>query len=75
MSQSEPEAGNGNVNTVYFIHQARRNTQISHTEFVFLRLTSTRLQMFTLSFQLRMVFVKKIYFYKLAFSFKRYPLM
>ena len=32
---SEPEPGNGNVNTVYFVNQARRNTRISHTEFVY----------------------------------------
>ena len=31
---SEPEPGNGNVNTVYFVNQARRNTRISRTEFV-----------------------------------------
>ena len=30
---SEPESGNGNVNTVNFVNQARGNTQISHTEF------------------------------------------
>ena len=39
--KSEPEPGNGNVNTVYFVHQARENT------WVCLRWTSTRLQMFT----------------------------
>ena len=33
--ESEPEPGNGNVNTVYFVNQARGNTQISHTEFVY----------------------------------------
>ena len=30
---SEPELGNGNVNTVYFVNQAKGNTQIGHTEF------------------------------------------
>ena len=39
--KSEPEPGNGNVNTVYFVHQARGNTRVC------LRWTSTRLQMFT----------------------------
>ena len=32
---SEPESGNGNVNTVYFVNQARGNTRISCTEFVY----------------------------------------
>ena len=32
---SGPESGNGNGNTVYFVNQARGNTQISHTEFVY----------------------------------------
>ena len=36
---SEPESGNGNVNTVYFVtargNQARENTRISRTEFVY----------------------------------------
>ena len=31
---SEPESGNGNVNTVYFVNQTRGNTRISRTEFV-----------------------------------------
>ena len=39
--KSEPEPGNGNVNTVYVVHQARGNT------WVCLRWTSRRLQMFT----------------------------
>ena len=29
--KSEPEPGNGNVNTVYFVNQARGNTRISRT--------------------------------------------
>ena len=29
--RSEPESGKGNVNTVYFVNQAMRNTQISRT--------------------------------------------
>ena len=32
---SKPESGNGNVNTVYFVNQARENTRISRTEFVY----------------------------------------
>ena len=32
---SEPESGNGNVNTVCFVNQARGNTLISRTEFVY----------------------------------------
>ena len=32
---SEPESGNRNVNAVYFINQARGNTRISRTEFVY----------------------------------------
>ena len=32
---SEPESGNGNVNTVYFVNQTRGNTRISRTEFVY----------------------------------------
>ena len=34
---SEPEPGNGNVNTVYmyFVNQARGNTRISRTDFVY----------------------------------------
>ena len=31
--KSEPDPGNGNVNTVYFVNQARGNTRISRTEF------------------------------------------
>ena len=33
--KSEPESSNRNVNTVYFIHQAKWNTEISHTEFAY----------------------------------------
>ena len=33
--KSEPEPRNGNVNTVYFNNQARRNSRISRTEFVY----------------------------------------
>ena len=34
ISQSKPKPGNGNVNTVYFVIQARGNTRISRTAFV-----------------------------------------
>ena len=30
-----PESGNGNVNTLYFVNQARGNNRISRTEFVY----------------------------------------
>ena len=33
--KSEPEPGNGNVNTVCFVNQARGNTRISRMEFVY----------------------------------------
>ena len=33
--KSEPEPGNGNVNTVSFVTQARGNTRISRMEFVY----------------------------------------
>ena len=35
LHKSEPEPGNGNLNTVYFVNQARGNTRISRTEFVY----------------------------------------
>ena len=43
--KGEPEPRKGNVNTVYFINQARTNTQISCTEFIYDE--SMRLQMVT----------------------------
>ena len=59
--KSEPEPGNGNVNTVYFVKQARGNTQISHMEFVYaMNEHAIAKLMFTpLSFLLRM-FVNNI---------------
>ena len=33
--KSEPEPGNGNANTVYFVTQVRGNTRISRMEFVY----------------------------------------
>ena len=33
--KSEPEPGNGNVDTLYFVNQATGNTRISRTEFVY----------------------------------------
>ena len=43
--KSEPEPRNGDVNTVYFINQARGNTRINNTEFIYDE--SMRLQMVT----------------------------
>ena len=43
--EGEPEPRKGNVNTVYFINQARANTQISRMEFMYDE--SMRLQMVT----------------------------
>ena len=57
----EPEPRKGNVNTVHFINQARANTRISRTEFIYDE--SMRLQMvyyLHLSFLLRIMFVKNI---------------
>ena len=46
--KSEPELRNGNVNTVYFYNnQARGNSRISRTEFVYTMNASTRWQIFT----------------------------
>ena len=59
---SEPESGNGNVNTVYSVNQARGNTLISRTEFVY-------------DEQARDCKCLLIYFYKLAFALKHYKLM
>ena len=55
--KGEPEPGNGNVNTVYFVNQAR----VGRTEFVY-AINEARLQICTqlyFSFLLRM-FVKNI---------------
>ena len=57
--KDEPEPRNGNVNTVYFINQARGNTRISRTQFIYRE--SMRLQNYGylhLSFLLRRMFVK-----------------
>ena len=43
--KGEPEPRKGNVNTVYFINQARANARISRTEFIYDE--SIRLQMVT----------------------------
>ena len=64
--KGEPEPRKRNVNTVYFINQARANTRISRIEFIYDE--SMRLQMATnyangylyLSFLLRIMFVKNI---------------
>ena len=74
---SEPEPGNRNVNTVYFVHQARGNARISRTKFS-LRNERARdckclLSYIWASFFNRMLV--KIYFYKLAFALKHYKSM
>ena len=59
--KSDPEPGNRNVDTVYFVNQARGNTRISRTELVY-TMNEHAIAMFTqlyLSFLLRM-FVKNI---------------
>ena len=33
--KSEPEPGNGNINTVYFVNQGRGNSRIRCSEFVY----------------------------------------
>ena len=43
--KGEPEPQKGNVNTVFFINQARANTRIGRTEFMYYE--SMRLQMVT----------------------------
>ena len=57
---SEPELGNGNVNTVYFVNQARGNTRISRTEFVYDDEHAIANVNLDLSFLLRMTFLKNI---------------
>ena len=66
--KGEPEPRKGNVNTVYFINQARANTRISRTEFIYDE--SMRLQMvyyLHLSFLLRIMFAKNILFLQISF--------
>ena len=67
--KSKPEPRNGDVNTVYFINQARGNTRINRTEF-----TYDANSYLYLSFLLRIMFVK-VYFYKLSFAPKHHKLM
>ena len=70
--KGEPEPRNGNVNTVYFNNQARGNSRISRTEFVYDERDGKFLLIFELPAQNMFV---KIYFYKLAFTLKHYKLM
>ena len=59
----EPKPLNGSVNTVYFINQARGNTQISRKEFVYDEIACNCNYLLTcifLSFLLRIIFVKNI---------------
>ena len=66
--RSEPDPGNGNVNTVYLINQARGNTRISRTEFVY----DERARACKCSILFKLPAWnndrKIIYFYKLAFT-------
>ena len=73
--KSEPESRNGNVNTVYFNNQARGNSRISRTEFVYDE-REHAMANFYFIFELpaQNMFVK-IYFYKLVFTLKHYKLM
>ena len=74
--KSEPEPGNGNVNTVYFVNQARGNTQISRTEFVYAMIEHAIANLYSVIFELPSWNVRKqIHFYKLAFALKHYKSM
>ena len=77
--KSEPEPGNGNVNTVYFVNQARGNTRISRTEFVYDEVMNEHAianVCLCLSFLLRIMFVKNILLQiTVAFTLKHYKLM
>ena len=58
---SESESGKGNVNTVYFVNQARANTRSSRTtEFVYDERYAIANVYLDLSFLLRIMFVKNI---------------
>ena len=72
--KSKPEPGNGNLNTMYFVNQARGNTQISRIEFVYDERVAISNVYLYLSFLLRILFVKK-YIYTLAFRLNNYKLM
>ena len=63
--KSEPEPRNGNVNTVYFNNQARGNSPISRTEFVYDEREHAMANFYFNIFELpaQNMFVK-IYFYK-----------
>ena len=74
--KSETEPGNSNVNTVYFIDQAKGDTRISRTEFVYDERREHKIAnvYLYLNFLLRIMFVKNIV-YKLFFKLKHYQLM
>ena len=57
--KGESEPWSGNVNTVYFINQGRRNTQISRTEFMMKYHVIATVYLY-LSFLLRIMFVKNV---------------
>ena len=50
--KSEPEPGNRNVNTVYFVNQARGNTRISSTEFVYVMNEHVIVNVYSVIFEL-----------------------
>ena len=50
--KSEPEPGNGNVYTVYFVNQAGGNTRISRTEFVYAMNDHAMANVFSVIFEL-----------------------
>ena len=63
------------VNTVYFVIQARGNTRISRTAFVYNeRARNCKCLLIFLSFLLENV-RKKTYFYKFAFTLKHYNII
>ena len=68
IGKSEPELRNGNINTVYVIHQARWKTRISGTKFVYDE-QARDCKYFLII--IRIAFIK-IYFHKLAFTLKHY---
>ena len=50
--KSEPEPGNGNVTTVYFVNQVRGNTRISRTEFAYAMNEHTIANVYSVIFEL-----------------------
>ena len=50
--KSEPEPANGKVTTVYFVNQARENTRVSRTEFVYTMNKHTIANVYSVIFEL-----------------------